>query len=178
MELPHLPPKPRKTDFETPNGQSCLPKNIKLLPFAVVKDLLTKHQRELQDYVLRLNDCQDIEDQNLRFQDELKNLLKIFESTETRRRGLEAELNSLRKLEAEYEAKWENLNNLVSRSFSNDALAVTVQNNLETLERLSSAAEASFKDDVDQFINQFLELRKNYHAQRKLLHSWNKTQAS
>lgn len=173
MDLPHLPPKPQKIESQPSSNQASLPKNVNLLPFVVVEDLLTKHQSELEDYVLRLNDCQDIEKQNSQFQSKLKKLLQLFESTETRRRELNVELSSLQKLEAEYEIKWEQLNNLVSRSFSHEALAVTIQNNLEILESQSSVAEANFKGDVDQFLGQFLELRTEYHLQRKLLHSWN-----
>lgn len=172
MEAPRLPPKPDSADLSAARSHLPLPDNVNLLPVKVIKDLITKHTNELEQYVMRFNDCKEIENECIAYKDQLQRLLSAVGEIESRRQERSAELESIRVIEAEYENKWEELNNLISRQYGDAALTARIKSELVANDSLAKNLESASDMDLDSLIERYVELRTEYHTQRSLLQSW------
>ncbi|SCU87059.1 LAFA_0E04456g1_1 [Lachancea sp. 'fantastica'] len=176
MERPDLPPKGAPKSASSTSRDDCeLPENINLLPAKVIAQLASEDREHLKDYVMRFEDCKDVENGSSELVKRLKLLMKGFRSTEERRERLKQSLSETKELEKDYETNWTKLNNLMATTYSDEALGLKMKKELEDLDHRAAALESNRGLDIDDFIAQYLEIRQQHHAKREMLCSWQKS---
>lgn len=161
--------------FDQPRQDIPLPPNVDLLSTQEVLDLVGQHQQELESYVAKFNPQEDLKTEVLRLKAELEGLQREFQQLESKRSKVQGELEECRILESQYVKKWQDLAHKIEEKYSENLLKAKLEAQMKEVESASLKLEKELKngDDLDTFLQKYIEMRMDYHTKGEKLATWN-----
>ncbi|EDO18230.1 hypothetical protein Kpol_543p60 [Vanderwaltozyma polyspora DSM 70294] len=151
-----------------------LPDNIQLLSTNELLGLIQNHREELSKYVTKFCSLQDVSKEIQGLEVKLKELEQKFENLEKDKTQVIEMFDNFKQLEAEYSYKWRKLHDDIDIKYSPNVLKNKLEAELKELDHASRIIEenASNSNELDSFINQYLDIRTQYHSKREKLSTW------
>lgn len=166
---------PTETGPESRGNELPLPQNIHLLSSQEILDLVTLHKSQLELYVAQFDRQDETKKEILDLKGQLERLEQEFRALDGRRSHLQGKLEENRVLESRYVKMWQDLHQRIDQKYSEDLMKAKLEIQMRELEDASVNMEKQFKstDNLDSFVQQFIDLRTEYHVKREQLGTWN-----
>ena len=151
------------------NRDIPLPENVELLSSQEVFELVTQHKRQLESYVAAFNPQEELKADVLNLKVQLQELEGKFKGLEEERAKVQEQLEECRILESQYVKRWQD------KKYNEDLLKAVLEIQMTEVEDDSFKLEKKLNedDDLDVFLDQYIEMRTNYHIKREKLATWN-----
>lgn len=157
------------------NRDIPLPENVELLSSQEVFELVTQHKRQLESYVAAFNPQEELKADVLNLKVQLQELEGKFKGLEEERAKVQEQLEECRILESQYVKRWQDQHQKIDKKYNEDLLKAVLEIQMTEVEDDSFKLEKKLKedDDLDVFLDQYIEMRTNYHIKREKLATWN-----
>ncbi|QLL31971.1 hypothetical protein HG536_0C01390 [Torulaspora globosa] len=166
---------PTETGPESSGNDLPLPQNIHLLSSQEILDLVTSHKSQLELYVAQFDRQDESKTEVLGLKTRLEELEQEFRSLDDRRNHLQGKLEENRILESQYVKMWQDLHQRIDQKYSEDLMKAKLEIQMRELEDASVKMENQLgsSDKLDSFLQQYIDLRTEYHVKREQLGTWN-----
>lgn len=158
-----------------PSGDLPLPQNVHLLSSQEILELVTSHISQLELYVAQFDPQEESKNEILDLKSQLEKLEREFRTLDDQRSQVQGDLEENRILESHYVKMWQELHQKIDQKYSEDLLKAQLEIQMRELEDASLNLEKQLKssDDLDSFLEQYIDLRTQYHLKREQLSTWN-----
>lgn len=151
-----------------------LPENINLLSSQEILDMINRHRGQLQLYIARLNPLVLIKEEVIALKEKLNHLEIRFTNLENDKLALQDSIAELVILESEYAKNFQDLQSLIKDNFAEPVLKRKLEARIRELELQSENVELNAKKELelDNFVNNYMALRQEYHLHKEKLLTW------
>ena len=176
---PKLPSKLPNEPGATPTSiqpDTPLPTNSQLLSSFELLNLVKEQKEQLTKYVAQYNPTIELEVDISNLRQRLEQLEEKFIDVENKKGSIQENIEQCQIIESDYVKEWQNLQNHIKVNYSTSSLKKKLEYKLIELDDKSNEIEIAFSDiqDLDNYVNKYMNLRTEYHLRREKLINWNK----
>lgn len=151
-----------------------LPQNIELLSSGEILGLLKEHRNQLQSYVTKFHPQDGLRKEVNELRSQLQLLESKFQELQHERSNTQRQLEECRIMEAQYVKLWQDLQQRIMAKYHDDTLKKQLEAQVQQFDDKSGQVEMDIGkyEDLDEFLNDYIGTRTQYHLRREKLTTW------